>query len=105
MQQTEKTGSLIALKDVLPEDELMMITKGGVIIRCPVDGIRVSGRNTQGVKLMNLDAGDQSSTWRGCRRKMKEERRTPRAATKCTRRDRRRMSRAKGLPRRAAPRI
>jgi DNA gyrase subunit A len=58
MQQTEKTGKLIALKDVLPEDELMMITKGGVIIRCPVEGIRVSGRNTQGVKLMNLDAGD-----------------------------------------------
>ena len=59
MQQTEKTGKLIALKDVVPEDELMMITKGGVIIRCPVEGSRVSGRNTQGVKLMNLDAGDQ----------------------------------------------
>ncbi|HEX3927928.1 MAG TPA: DNA gyrase subunit A [Gemmatimonadales bacterium] len=59
MQKTEKTGALIALKDVIPEDELMMITKGGVIIRCPVEGIRVSGRNTQGVKLMNLDAGDQ----------------------------------------------
>jgi DNA gyrase subunit A len=59
MQQTGKTGKLIALKDVLPEDELMMITKGGIIIRCPVEGIRVSGRNTQGVKLMNLDAGDQ----------------------------------------------
>ena len=59
MQRTEKTGALVALKDVLPEDELMMITKGGVIIRCPVQGIRVSGRNTQGVKLMNLDAGDR----------------------------------------------
>ncbi len=59
MQQTGKTGRLIALKDVLPEDELMMITKGGVIIRCPVEGIRVSGRNTQGVKLMNLDADDR----------------------------------------------
>ena len=59
MQQTEKTGRLIALKDVIPEDELMMITKGGVIIRCPVEGIRISGRNTQGVKLMNLDADDR----------------------------------------------
>jgi DNA gyrase subunit A len=58
MQQTPKTGRLIALKDVLPEDELMMITKGGIIIRCPVQGIRVSGRNTQGVKLMNLDTDD-----------------------------------------------
>ncbi|MEP6590843.1 MAG: DNA gyrase subunit A [Gemmatimonadota bacterium] len=59
MQQTGKTGKLIALKDVVPEDELMMITKGGVIIRCPVEGIRVSGRNTQGVKLMNLDTDDR----------------------------------------------
>jgi DNA gyrase subunit A len=59
MQQTPKTGDLVALKDVLPDDELMMITKGGIIIRCPVQGIRVSGRNTQGVKLMNLDEGDR----------------------------------------------
>jgi DNA gyrase subunit A len=35
-----------------------MITHHGVIIRVPVDGIRVIGRNTQGVKVMNLDAGD-----------------------------------------------
>ena len=59
MQQTGKTGELVALKDVLPEDELMIITKGGIIIRCPVQGIRVSGRNTQGVKLMNLEEGDR----------------------------------------------
>jgi DNA gyrase subunit A len=36
----------------------MMITKHGVIIRVPVDGIRVIGRNTQGVRVMNLDDGD-----------------------------------------------
>jgi DNA gyrase subunit A len=36
----------------------MMVTGNGVIIRVPVDGIRVIGRNTQGVKVMNLDAGD-----------------------------------------------
>jgi DNA gyrase subunit A len=36
----------------------MMITRHGVIIRLPVDGIRVIGRNTQGVKVMNLDSGD-----------------------------------------------
>jgi DNA gyrase subunit A len=59
MQRTEKTGELVALKDVLPEEELMMITKGGIIIRVPVQGIRVSGRNTQGVKLMNLEPGDR----------------------------------------------
>jgi DNA gyrase subunit A len=57
-QVTEKTGALVALKEVLPEDELMLITRHGVIIRSPVDGIRVIGRNTQGVRVMNLDAGD-----------------------------------------------
>jgi DNA gyrase subunit A len=55
---TDKTGDCIALKEVQPQDELMMITKGGVLIRVPVDGIRVIGRNTQGVKVMNLDEGD-----------------------------------------------
>ncbi|MCU0620991.1 MAG: DNA gyrase subunit A [Gemmatimonadales bacterium] len=55
---TDKSGGMVALKEVIPEDELMMITKKGVIIRVPVDGIRVIGRNTQGVKVMNLDAGD-----------------------------------------------
>ena len=55
---TDKTGPLVALKEVLPDDELMMITRHGVIIRLPVDGIRVIGRNTQGVKVMNLESGD-----------------------------------------------
>jgi DNA gyrase subunit A len=58
LKKTEKTGPIVALKEVIPEDELMMITRHGVIIRLPVDGIRVIGRNTQGVKVMNLDAGD-----------------------------------------------
>jgi DNA gyrase subunit A len=58
LKKTEKTGSIVALKEVIPEDELMMITRHGVIIRLPVDGIRVIGRNTQGVKVMNLDSGD-----------------------------------------------
>ncbi len=55
---TDKTGSIVALKEVIPEDELMMITRQGVIIRVPIDGIRVIGRNTQGVRVMNLDDGD-----------------------------------------------
>jgi len=58
LKVTEKTGSIVALKEVIPEDELMMITRQGVIIRVPVDGIRVIGRNTQGVRVMNLDEGD-----------------------------------------------
>jgi DNA gyrase subunit A len=55
---TDKTGAVVALKEVIPDDELMIVTRHGVIIRLPVEGIRVIGRNTQGVKVMNLDSGD-----------------------------------------------
>ncbi|HET7585660.1 MAG TPA: DNA gyrase subunit A [Gemmatimonadaceae bacterium] len=58
LKLTDKTGHAVAIKEVLPDDELMLITKHGVVIRMPVKGIRVSGRNTQGVKLVNLDGGD-----------------------------------------------
>jgi DNA gyrase subunit A len=58
LKRSDKTGDVIALKEVLPDDELMMITKKGIMIRVPVEGIRVSGRNTQGVKVMNLASGD-----------------------------------------------
>jgi len=58
LKRTEKTGAVVALKEVLPDDELMLVTRHGVIIRLPVEGIRVIGRNTQGVKVMNLDPGD-----------------------------------------------
>jgi DNA gyrase subunit A len=58
VHRTEKTGDVVALMEVLSDDELMLITKLGIIIRMPVKGIRVSGRNTQGVRLVNLDEGD-----------------------------------------------
>jgi DNA gyrase subunit A len=58
LRKTDKTGACIALKEVLADDELMMITKNGIIIRVPVEGIRVIGRNTQGVRVMNLDDAD-----------------------------------------------
>src|SRR5712691_10595722 len=58
LKRTDKTGDIVALKEVLPGDELMMITKKGIMIRVPVEGLRISGRNTQGVKIMNLTAGD-----------------------------------------------
>jgi len=58
LQHTDKTGDMVALKEVLTDDELMMITKKGIMIRVPVEGIRVSGRNTQGVRIMNLTPGD-----------------------------------------------
>ena len=58
LKHNDKTGGIVALKEVLPDDELMMITKKGIIIRVPVEGIRISGRNTSGVKIMNMTAGD-----------------------------------------------
>jgi DNA gyrase subunit A len=58
LRKTDKTGPMVALKEVLDDDELMMITRHGVVIRQRVDEIRVIGRNTQGVRVMNLDAGD-----------------------------------------------
>ena len=59
VHHTDKTGDAVSIKEVLPEDELMLITKGGMVIRMPVKGIRVSGRNTQGVRLVNLDETDK----------------------------------------------
>jgi DNA gyrase subunit A len=55
---TEKTGSLIALKDVTDNHDLMIITQYGNILRIPVSGLRVMGRATQGVRLINLKEND-----------------------------------------------
>ena len=55
---TEKTGSLIAMKNVTDENDLMIINKSGITIRVAVSDIRVAGRATQGVKLINLREGD-----------------------------------------------
>jgi DNA gyrase subunit A len=55
---TEKTGSLIALKDVTDNDDLMIITQLGNILRIPVSSLRVMGRATQGVRLINLKEND-----------------------------------------------
>ena len=55
---TEKTGGLIAIKKVTDEDDLMIINKSGIAIRLHVDTIRVLGRATQGVRLINLGAKD-----------------------------------------------
>ncbi len=55
---TEKTGSLIALKDVTDNHDLMIITQYGNILRSPVSALRVMGRATQGVRLINLREND-----------------------------------------------
>ncbi len=55
---TEKTGALIALKDVTDNHDLMIITQFGNILRSPVSALRVMGRATQGVRLINLKEND-----------------------------------------------
>ena len=52
---TEKNGIVVGIKIVDEKDEIMLISNSGVVIRMPVTGISVIGRNTQGVRLMNLD--------------------------------------------------
>jgi DNA gyrase subunit A len=55
---TEKTGKLIAIKNVTDENDLMIINKSGLTIRLDVASVRVAGRATQGVRLINIKDGD-----------------------------------------------
>jgi len=55
---TEKTGVLVAIKNVNDQDDLMIINKSGIAIRMEISGLRVMGRATQGVKLINLKSED-----------------------------------------------
>ena len=59
LKVSEKTGEVIGAMQVQPEDGLILITQEGKIIRIAVDGVRVSARSTQGVKLMDLDDEDR----------------------------------------------
>ncbi|HEY8893706.1 MAG TPA: DNA gyrase C-terminal beta-propeller domain-containing protein, partial [Niastella sp.] len=56
---TEKTGSLVGMLDVAAKEDLMITCKSGMTIRMPAEGISELGRNTQGVKLIRLDDGDE----------------------------------------------
>ncbi len=58
MSITDKTGALVAIKGVSDEDDLMVINKSGVMIRIGIEELRVMGRATQGVRLINLKKGD-----------------------------------------------
>ncbi len=62
MNVTDKTGKLVAIKEVVDADDLMIINKSGIIIRISMDNLRVMGRATQGVKLIRLSEGDQISS-------------------------------------------
>ena len=58
VRRTERTGDVVGLLEVLPEDEMMLITRGGQTLRCAVKDIRETGRVAQGVQLKKLDMGD-----------------------------------------------
>jgi DNA gyrase subunit A len=59
IQATDRNGKVVAVMDVDDEDEIMLISQSGIIIRTPVKGISVIGRNTQGVRMMKLEQGDK----------------------------------------------
>jgi DNA gyrase subunit A len=54
-----RNGNVVDIRTVHEDDEIMVTTSKGIIIRVPVNGIRVQGRNTQGVKIMNVEGGDR----------------------------------------------
>ncbi|HET7226671.1 MAG TPA: DNA gyrase subunit A [Candidatus Eisenbacteria bacterium] len=58
IKTTDRNGNVVAVKEVVDGDELMIITRQGQMIRMPVKGISVIGRNTQGVRLVNLEPAD-----------------------------------------------
>ena len=59
MKVTEKTGDVVGIKVVQPDQDLMLITTEGIVIRMNIDDIRVIGRSTQGVMLMKTREGDK----------------------------------------------
>jgi DNA gyrase subunit A len=59
MKATEKTGKMVAIKEVLENDDIVVVTAQGLIIRQPAKAIRIAGRNTQGVRLIRLAQGDK----------------------------------------------
>src|SRR5438477_6152982 len=59
MKATEKTGKLVAIKEVVDNDDLICVTKDGRVIRQHVADLRVMGRNTQGVRVVRLNEGDR----------------------------------------------
>ncbi len=59
IKATDKTGKMVAIKEVLENDDIVVVTTQGVVIRQSAKTIRIAGRNTQGVRLIRLDANDR----------------------------------------------
>ena len=62
LKASDKVGNLVAVRAVNLEDDLMVITNAGIVIRTPLNQIRVASRNTQGVKIMNLEGRQKVSS-------------------------------------------
>ncbi len=73
MNVTDKTGKVVAVKSVRNGDELMIINESGITIRLSVNNLRTMGRNTQGVKLINLKNGDKIASVARIRLEISEE--------------------------------
>ena len=58
VKTTEKTGRMVAIKEVVDKDDIVIVTTSGIVIRQHAKEIRVTGRNTQGVRLIQLEEGD-----------------------------------------------
>lgn len=74
---TDKTGNLVGILDVSPEEDLMITCKSGVTIRMPIDQISEQGRATQGVKLIRLDDGDDIAAITNLNDRQEEEEGSP----------------------------
>jgi DNA gyrase subunit A len=59
IKASERNGRVVTIQEVKDNDQMMIITKNGIVIRCPIGGISVIGRNTQGVRLINLEDNDR----------------------------------------------
>ena len=62
IRTSERNGPVVGVVDVREGDEIMLITTGGMVTRSKVDAVRVTGRNAQGVRVMNLKPGDKIAT-------------------------------------------
>ncbi len=61
VKTTDKTGAMVTIREVLESDDIVVVTSGGIVIRQHASEIRLAGRNTQGVRLIKLGAGDTVS--------------------------------------------
>ena len=59
IKASARNGKVVTIQEVKDNDQMMIITKNGIVIRCPISGISVIGRNTQGVRLINLEDDDK----------------------------------------------